>query len=186
MRRRSFPPSLVLIIIGAGCLSDTASYTPAKDDEAMAAIAKVFAAPGTGGLTVSLCEDVDAIEDTNNCQVGHTVRGGGRGRRHDQDSGGIGCGGCQYHTVAYVKGTVSGGPLAGPRAVTGEIQLGLGENPYGFPYDVDLDCDDTPSTCQLTGTLAEDGSLQLTFSDNMSAANTVTVDLTAVGEAACP
>lgn len=158
--RYSFPISVVVV---AGCLSDTTSYTPEKDDEAMSALVHQFTAPGTAGLTVVLCEDIDATEDTNTCQVEHTVRGGGRGRRHEEESGGAGCGGCPAANVAYVKGTVSGGNFTAPQTVKGEVSLGGGDDPYGFPYRVTLTCDGTPS-CFLTGDLAEDGSLQLTDS----------------------
>lgn len=175
MRRpRSRRPSLlhiVTLVVAAGCLSDTSSYSPQQDDEAIDAIVWQFSAAGTDGLTLSLCEDVAAVEDSNTCQVAHTVRGGGRGRRHEESFGGIGCGGCPFATVAVVKGTLSGGGLIGTRTVKGEITLGLGINgddPYGFPYDVRLTCDGTPTPCSLSGTLEADGSLQVTLSEGLT------------------
>lgn len=169
-----------LVIVFAGCLSDSVSYSPQRDDDAINAIVYVFAAPGAGGLTVALCEDPDAVEDANTCQVQHTVRGGGRGRRHEEESGGVGCGGCPFATVAFVTGTVSGGTFTTPQMVKGEITLGYGtgDDPYAFPYRVTLSCEGTPS-CYLTGMLEEDGSLQITSSG-------AEVVLARGGEASCP
>lgn len=181
---------LVVLILAGGCLSDTISYSPQEDDEAINSIVHVFSAPGAGGLTLSLCEDIAAVEDTNKCQVEHTVRGGGRGRRHEESHGGGGCGGCPSATVAVVTGTVSGGSLATPRLVKGEILLGRGINgddPYGFPYDVTLSCEGMPTPCSLRGTLEDDGTLQVTFTDNVIAgAGSTEHAMTSVGEASCP
>jgi hypothetical protein len=170
----------VLVIVFAGCLGDTVSYSPQEDDDAINAIVYQFSAPGTAGLTVALCEDVDAVEDTNNCQVQHTVRGGGRGRRHEEDQGGVGCGGCPFATVAFVTGTVSGGSFTAPQKVKGEVTLGYGtsDDPYAFPYRVTLTCEGTPG-CYLTGMLEEDGSLEITTPN-------AEVTLVRGAEASCP
>lgn len=180
----------VLVIVAAGCLSDTFSYSPQQDDEAYNSIALVFSAPGTGGLTLALCEDLAAVEDTNTCQVEHTVRGGGRGRRHEASHGGGGCGGCSAATVAIVTGTVSGGGLTAPRMVKGEILLGRaisGDDPYGFPYEVALTCEGTTTPCSLRGTLEEDGSLQVTFNDSsMGGVGPSSLVMSPTAEASCP
>lgn len=170
----------VVVIVAAGCLSDTVSYSPQRDDDAINAIVHIFAAPNTGGITLALCEDLDAVEDTNTCQVQHTVRGGGRGRRHEAESSGGGCGGCPLATVAFVTGTVSGGTFTTPQMVKGEITLGTGtgDDPYGFPYRVTLSCEGMP-TCFFTGMLEEDGSLQITSSG-------AEIVLARGGEASCP
>jgi len=187
--RRPQLHQFVVVILASGCLNDSASYSPQQDDEAINAIVHVFSAPGTGGLSLSLCEDVGAIEDSNTCQVLHTVRGGGQGRRHEESQGGVGCGGCPQATIAIVTGTVSGGTLTAPRMVRGEIQLGLGINhddPYEFPYDVSLSCVDPMTPCSMTGTLEEDGSLQLRLSDSVGAGSSTESALTRGGEASCP
>ena len=170
----------VLVIVFAGCLGDSVSYSPEQDDDAINAIVYEFRAPGAAGLSVALCEDLDAVEDPSSCQVQHTVRGGGRGRSHEAEQGGVGCGGCPFATVAFVKGTVSGGSFSAPQAVTGEVTLGYGtgDDPYGFPYRVTLTCEGTPS-CYLTGMLEEDGSLQIT-------AGGAEVGLVRGAEASCP
>jgi hypothetical protein len=176
----------VVVILASGCLNDTISYSPERDDEAMNAIVHEFSAPG--GLTLSLCENVAAPDvDPNDCDVEHTVRGGGRGREHEETRG-VGCGGCPSTTVANVKGTISGGGLAAPRMVTGQIGLGgLGDDdPYEFPYHVTLTCEGTTSPCSLSGTLEADGSLQITLNDNAIGGSSTEHALIRGGDASCP
>src|SRR6266545_6268067 len=135
-RPRLSVPVLATALLGA-CLSDTARYSPARDDAAMAAIASTFVEAGTGGLVLSLCEDVAASEGWSpDCRYQHVVQGGGRGRAHEEDVGGVGCGGCLFMVVAYVQGTVEGGPFTQPTPVRGMVTLqsGRDSNPYGFPY----------------------------------------------------
>ena len=161
MRRRSKFSLLPLwTLIAFGCLSDSVSYSPEADTEAFTAIASTWSADG---VTLSLCEDVTAVEQTGNCIVDHTVRGGGRGRRHDEDHSGVGCGGCPFSNMAYVTGTVSGGGLPADTVVEGSVSLGVtAGGPYGFPYVVSLTCVDPEHPCQLGGRLDADGSLELT------------------------
>ena len=180
--RVRFPPFMALLIIGTGCLTDSITYSPDKDDDAMAVIASRWTSPS--GLTLSLCEDVSAPEQGGGCDVEHVVRGGGRGRSHEEERG-IGCGGCPSRNLAVVNGFISGGGLSGTVMVKGEVTLGgLGdENPYEFPYNVSFTCVGQP--CSFQGTLEEDGSLELTSYDSTTATSVITA-LTVVGPASCP
>lgn len=171
---------ILLFTFVLGCLSDEVSYSPEQDDEAMAALEQRW----SGALELSLCEDVAAVEDENTCQVDHTVRGDGRGKRHGGSRGGGGCGGCPFANVAYVKGTVSGGSFVAPVEVAGEVNLAYGnpdEDPYGFPYSVRLRC--TDGSCNIEARLQEDGTLEI-----MDAANYTVVasTLAPAGPATCP
>jgi hypothetical protein len=143
-------------------MTDEASYSPDRDDDAMSAIASAWTAT-SGDLTVSLCEDLSAREPSNPCQVEHVVRGNGLGREHVEDHGGGGCGGCPFGNAAYVTGRVSGGGLPPNTMVRGEIYLGseAGDDAYGFPYNVGVRCVDPALQCNLSGTLDEDGTLHL-------------------------
>jgi hypothetical protein len=148
-------------VLVVGCLSDTASYSPEDDTMAMTAIESTWS---SGDLVVSLCEDVTAPDaDENDCDVEHVVRGDGRGREHSEDHGGVGCGGCPFSAVAFVKGTVSGGGLPTPVSVTGEITLSAtsSDDPYAYPYDVQLRCDAPGTSCTFYGTLDENGMLEI-------------------------
>lgn len=171
-------------MLAAGCIGPEASYSPEEDDAAIAVVASTWSA-ASPALSLSLCEDVDAPEPESTCQVEHVVRGGGRGRRHDERHGGVGCGGCPFGAAAFVRGTVSGIGMAGTAAVAGEIAMGraVDGDAYAFPYDVTLQCVDPGQDCFLTGFLHEDGTLEL---DGTSSLDTSTVTLTRTGAAACP
>jgi len=153
----------LFVLLAAGCLSDTVSYSPDQDDRAMAVIASVFSDTDQG-IVLSLCEDLAFVADDNTCQVEHVVRGGGRGIAHEEDHGNVGCGGCPLANVAAVKGTLTAGGLPAPVAVTGTVTLGSGtsDEPYAFPYFVHLDCADEAQPCTIEGTLEEDGRLDAT------------------------
>jgi hypothetical protein len=171
------------IVLAAGCIGPEASYSPEEDDAAIAAVASTWSA-SSPALSLSLCEDVDAPEPDNTCQVEHAVRGGGRGRRHEERHGSVGCGGCPFGAAAFVRGTVSGAGLAGTAAVAGEVTLGsFTDDPYAFPYHVELRCVDPGQDCFLTGTLHEDGTLELTTSPDF---NAPAVTLARTGAATCP
>ena len=175
------------IVLLAGCIpGETASYSPEEDDTAIAAIESSWSG-SSPALSLSLCEDVNAPEPDNTCQVQHAVRGGGRGRRHEESNGSIGCGGCPFAAAAFVRGTASGTglPGTGTVAVAGEITLSSfsADDPYAFPYHVELRCVDPGQTCSLFGTLNEDGTLELTSSADATA---TPVALARTGTATCP
>ena len=177
LSRRTAQLSLILVV---GCLgADWVAYSPEQDDEMMAALTRVWSADT---LTVSLCEDVAAPESDNTCQVEHVIRGGGRGRRHEEYHGNVGCGGCPYDAVAYVKGTVSGGSFTTPVAVVGEVYPGFeapAERPYAYPFRVVLRCRD--GGCAFDGFVQEDGRLQL-----IDSSSNATTELAPGGAASCP
>ena len=177
----------ILLVAGlfalTGCLPQEVGYSPEKDDAAMAVILGEFDGEG---LNLMLCEDVAAAEEQPNgdCQVDHVVRAGGLGERHREDHSGIGCGGCPFDVVAFVRGQVDGGPFAEPAAVSGRVHLqsGYDDRPYAFPYYVDLYCDDEASPCSLGGTLHEDGRLELASFDQH---HQIDADLDRLGDVAC-
>lgn len=132
-----------------------------------------------GSMTeLSLCEDLTVELGDDGCRYGHQVRGGGRGLRHEHE-GGIGCGGCSLGTAAAVKGTLSSVGL-GTVAVVGTINLksAYNDDPYEFPYHVDLHC--VTGQCTLSGIVNEDGSLELDVDDALP------VTLARTGRAVCP
>jgi len=156
----------LVALAATGCLSDSVEYEPRRDDIAMAEIASVWVQDGDQRAVLSLCEDV-TVPDRNpaDCQVEHIVRGGGRGIAHEESHGGVGCGGCPFDNVAYVRGTAEGGGLTGKVAVVGTVQLSAtaDDDPYAYPYDFDLKCQDKTTPCSITGTLTRDGRLAATF-----------------------
>jgi len=160
MRRRRLLPIAGFLAIAC---THTVDYTVADDDAAMAAIARTYVETGGGGSLV-LVEDTQAEPplDTNDCQVANVVAGGGRGVDHDQTVGGIGCGGCPFANQAFVQGTLTGAGLTSV-AVSGIVVLGVTDenDPYGFPYDVVLECTDPAAPCYVSGTLDDSGALHL-------------------------
>lgn len=177
----------LVIVLAAGCIGrNIVSYSPEEDDTAIAAIASTWSA-STPALSISLCEDPTALEPDQPCQVQHMVRGEGRGRRHEEDNGSIGCGGCPFAAVAFVKGTASGAglPGTGPVAIAGEVRLSFAnpDDPYEFPYQVVLKCIDPLQPCSLFGTLQEDGTLEL---DSNTGDTVAPVALARTGTATCP
>jgi hypothetical protein len=169
----------VLLFTLFGCLSDDVAYSPEQDDDAMTSITQSWS---SASMTMSLCEDIAAIEDDNTCQVAHVVRGGGRGKRHVATHGG-GCGGCPFANVAYVKGTVTGS--AGPMEVVGEVSLAShgNDDPYEFPYDIDLRCTSTESPCSIGARLLANGTIEVIDPNDY---RTVIDTLAPAGAAACP
>jgi hypothetical protein len=151
----------IALVAVVGCIGGGAatSYTPEEDTIAMTSIVNTWSGDS---LTLSLCEDLAAPDDENTCQIEHVVRGGGRGRRHTEEHGGVGCGGCPFGIAAIVKGTFSDGSMAAPVAVFGEVYLGVGEDdPYAFPFSFELQSADPNQHFVLIGTLHEDGTLEL-------------------------
>ena len=66
---------------------------------------------------------------------------------------------------AYVRGTIRGGGFSGDVKVVGTVVLSSNSSdPYAFPYHVAVTCDDPQQPCQLTGTLAADGRLDVAYS----------------------
>ena len=142
------------------------SYSPEEDDAAMAAIASAWGEPG--GLTLTLCEDVARAPEWTgpDCQVEHLVRGGGLGARHtERHDASCVAGGCPFSTAAWVSGTASGAGLVGDVPVTGTVWLqnSYEEDPYGFPFALDLACDDADAPCRIFGELDAAGAVGATL-----------------------
>lgn len=168
----------VAVALAAGCLGGSpTSFSPEHDDRAMETIASSWSSSGSA-TELSLCEDLTVELGDNGCHYGHQVRGGGRGLRHEHE-GGIGCGGCPLDTGAAVKGTFSSASL-GTVEVAGTIHLqsAYHDDPYEFPYHVDLHC--VTGQCTLSGILNEDGSLELDVD------GVLPVTLARTAAAACP
>lgn len=180
------------LALAGACLSDSVQYSAADDDRAMAAIAStwtVTAGFGAPPVRVTLCEDLTVVaDDENTCQVEHTVRGGGRGRDHEESHGGVGCGGCPFAAVAYVTGSVTLAPGDAPRPVAGTVTTSGGaggDEAYEYPYSVQLSCTDPDQPCgSLYGTLEADGTLVLQ-SYTAGTSTAVDVTLARTGAAAC-
>jgi hypothetical protein len=176
------------------CESDVvARYTPGQDDGAMAAIASAWSEPG--GLSISLCEDVERSATwtgPDECVVDHVVRGGGLGMDHTvkRETGGCAADGCPYRVEAWVVGTISGPGLTGDVPVAGavELQSSLDDDPYAYPYRLRLTCDATVQECSVTGTLDADGDVTATLVLGPSGPGQVETQhsLARVGDAACP
>ena len=68
--------------------------------------------------------------------------------------------------VAFVDGTVEQGPFDDEVKVTGKVILGsnFDENPYAFPYQVELDGVSGDDSYRITGELFEDGTVDLKVS----------------------
>lgn len=166
-RRPSGLGALLVASLVVCCGGDTATYSPARDAAAMAAIASAWSETAVGGLELSLCEDVAAGEAWTgpDCTTDHAVRGGGLGLAHTVEHGG-GCGGgCTYQVTAAVQGTVTSASLGGAVAVTGFVALagGMANDPYGYPYRLLLLCEDPAAPCAVTGTLGADGRIEATL-----------------------
>ena len=121
-------------------------------------------------IQLNLCENREMSdawnEEEGGCQEEHVVRGGARGIEHkEQEVSGIGCGGCPFQVLAYVKGTVQGGPFSQATEVSGSVSLGDlydVDKIFQYPYLVYLSCSgDNPACFSLNGELYEDGHLDL-------------------------
>jgi hypothetical protein len=147
------------------CSTGSFDFTPTQDDAVMAEIASVF--EGGEDVVLTLCEDrelSDAWQDPGGCQEAHVIRGGGRGLAHtESEPSNIGCGGCPFNVLAYVTGTLSGGPFDEPAEVAGEILTGdLYDEPFAYPFRLNLRCQGGFAPCTMIGgTLEQDGSLTL-------------------------
>ncbi len=181
MRR---PPFLIAGMVLVACLDPATSFDPAQDDTAVSAVTRNWSG---SGATLSLCEDVAVAASTpaSGCQIANVARGGGLGVTHSQARGG--CGGCPLDNVAYVTGTVSSSTLPPGTAVSGQVDLGNGydDDPYAFPYTLELTCTDPSLECRITGTLEADGSLNLSIDDGGIASTTLTVDFAPGSAATC-
>jgi hypothetical protein len=181
----------VLALFAMACFTDTVSYTPQQDEAAMATIAQTYQQAGPDGLVLSICEDTarsDPWQPTgSDCQVGHVVKGGGRGVAHTEEHGNVGCGGCPFATVAYVRATADGPALGGPVSLGGEVVLGDDNAPYTLPFTISLACEDPNAPCELSGVINVDGSITATLVVGTgSTAVTTGYGLSSAGQAACP
>jgi hypothetical protein len=163
-------PTMRSIVLGARILtlchcSDEVTYTAAEDAKALSIVEKTWTLQtDDGDIVITLCEDpapsdveagIEAGED--GCQIGHVVRGdGSTTSRTEEEAGGVGCGGCPFSTVAFVKGTATGGGfgvLAQPINGTIFMQTRYDEDPYALPYTLDLQVGDQT----LTGVISKQG-----------------------------
>jgi hypothetical protein len=172
---------VALLVAFTACLDHTARYDPARDDAAIAAIASAWAEPS--GFALSLCEDLSQAQaaTTDTCQVGHVVRGGGRGVAQDVTHPG-GCGGCPLAAQAYVRGVARGAGLVGDVPVVGTADIpSSGDDSYALPYAIHLRCDDPQQPCTIAATL--DAAGRLTITSEPGIPDRV---IDRVGPAACP
>jgi hypothetical protein len=134
-------------------------YGPKEDDQAMTAIGQCWLPPEEEGLVITLEEDLELSEIVPNlgCEVEHVVRGKGLGEPHQGTESSVGCGGCPMEVVAYVTGTVEGGPFTDTLAVTGRVVLGSNydQSPYDYPYQIALDAVDGDNIYRLEGTMTD-------------------------------
>lgn len=162
-------PLFVLCVV-LGC-SSRAHYGPEQDVEALSRIVGRWAS-ADGAVTLTLCEDVETAqaEPADGCGVEHVARGDGSGPAHETEySNNIGCGGCQFAAVAYVRGTLVRDGRERP--VRGEVWLGDGSDadPYALPYRLELDCEEATDTrCGAAGTLDEEARMALTLEEGGS------------------
>ncbi len=198
MRKRSaswhaWAALLALVAAFAACRHDTIShcFTADSDTAAMAAVESAWSE--AGGVSLTLCEDVTRSDASppDGCVVDHVVRGGGAGQNHcASHPGGCGAGGCPYGNVAYVHGTAEGFPLSGAAAVSGRVHLqwGYADDPYAYPYRIELSCDDPGAPCTINGTLAGDGRVEvaLTIGAPGSSGSETHHVLDRTGPATCP
>ncbi len=138
----------------------TECFGPVNDAAAMTEIASAW--NEAGGLSLSLCEDVAKAEATpaNGCASIHVVRGGGLGAEQCVTHSTGGC--CAYRMVAYVHGVAAGAGLPDGTAVSGTVDLGTQNDPYGHPYEVYVDCYPA-GQCIIRGKLSADGRLDVTL-----------------------
>ncbi|HSA23829.1 MAG TPA: hypothetical protein P5076_20375, partial [Myxococcota bacterium] len=163
---------LVIGLALTACSTGKVNFTVAEDDAIMQVLATEFST--LEGSVLSLCENrelSDAWKDPGGCQEAHVVRGGGRGLAHSEDEpSSIGCGGCPFAVLAYVKGTWTGAPFAEPVEVEGEVALGDLHEPggvFGYPFQVYLTCKgDSPACAVIDGELQENGHLALRVHEN--------------------
>ena len=142
-----------LVVLAVACLTHTVQITPQKDDAVVAVGAQMW----TSGMdTLSLCEDMaaEATMTEDGCEIAHVVRGGDRTTARSKDVGG-GCGGCPLENTLFVTGTLKG------MAVTGKIAVGdfYEDDPYKFPYTIELQCTDKTIGCSFSGNLGADGKI---------------------------
>ena len=163
-RRLGLLGVLVLMACGAGSIT----FTPEEDDAIMTVLESTWAADETDGLQLSLCEDrvrSDAWDNPGECVRAHVVRGGGRGLAHEEDVSGGGCGGCPFGVLAYVQGTISGGPFSEPVPVAGEVYMGdlydVGSI-FSYPHRISLgSTGDVPAFYSISGELQENGQIDI-------------------------
>jgi hypothetical protein len=100
-----------VLLLPFACAPDATSTTPQQDAQVVAAFEGTWTAQtATGPVTFSVCEDRDADgTGSSSCETLHVVRGGGRSAGEDVDweSGGLGCGGCNYDISAFFKGSLT-------------------------------------------------------------------------------
>lgn len=152
---------IALLVAVPGACSIAVSFSPEEDQRAMAILESTWSA-GSQGYQLTLCEDRAAADKVapDGCTLEHVVKGGGRSKAHSENRGGSNCAGCDYQAVAMVKGTLSGGGQASPLQVSGPVFFRDYNDPYAFPYQLELSCTGAKA-CTVTGTLAADGTLTI-------------------------
>ncbi len=185
-----------LLLIGLGaivaCGTTSITFTKEKDNSVMQEVQSVWESREDNNIQLSLCEDMERSDEWNEpggCQEAHVVRGMGRALEHkEQEPSGVGCGGCPFMVMTYVKGTIQGGPFTEPTPVAGTVSFGDlydVEKIYHYPYEIYLYCTDEPSSCEsINGSLSESGDLELQILDDINS-EYLTVSLTMQGPSAC-
>lgn len=181
------PSNFFLLAVGAGCLTDSVTYTRQQDTLAIVAIESHWTIAGGGSL--QLCELITTHDEDDTCAVDHVVHSGDNSIPSSHERGG--CGGCPLAVQAPVFGSIDLGDGSGPRAVQGVVNLqsGYDDDPYAFPYQLDLSCVDDANPCTIGGTLDGFGGVHVEYYDapaGQAIRPDVTLDLARVGPAACP
>ena len=180
--RVSWP--LVLLCAALGC-STPAHYGPEEDVAALSRIVGRWAS-ADGATALTLCEDAARAEaePADGCVVEHVARGDGSGPTHEaSDPDGLGCGGCPFAAVAYVRGTLVHAGREVP--VRGQVWLGSDGEPYALPYGLDLRCEGAGAACGMLGERTEDGRLELMLEEDGLPTSAPPVELRLTGPAPC-
>ncbi len=162
---------MILIAALVACGTSSITFTEKKDQSVMDELESVWENPEQDAIVLTLCEDKemsDKWDGQESCQESHVVRGEGRSIEHtEQESSGVGCGGCPFEVLAYVKGTIEGGPFSQAASVAGSVSFGDiydVDKIFTYPYHVYLTCTgDAPACFSVSGELFEDGHLELEY-----------------------
>jgi len=149
------------------CGSEVRQYTPAQDDEAIAAIERRWSGTvGEGPFSITFCEDRAAndAETPDGCQVEHVVKGGGRTvPSQSEEPSSVGCGGCPFMVRTSVTALVVG-PDSVARNLKGVVAFGSAYDGDPFAGDWAFQVDSPQGEANpitVEGRIQADGSLLL-------------------------